>query len=61
MILLNYFVFLPVILWVGLYTFNFGRWCLKQKNVIGAIAVFMLASACVVVPGYLLFFGFSRY
>ncbi len=54
--LLNYFVFLPVILWVGLYTFNFGRWCLKQKNIVGAIFVFLLASASVVVPGYLLFF-----
>lgn len=56
MLLLNYFVFLPVILWVGLYTFNFGRWCLKQKNIVGAIFVFLLASASVVIPGYLLFF-----
>ncbi len=54
--LLNYFVFLPVILWVGMYTFTFGRWCLKQKNVSGAVAVFVLASASIVVPVYLLFF-----
>lgn len=57
MLLLNYFVFLPVILWIGLYTFNFGRWCLRQKNIVGAIFVFMLASASVVVPAFLLFFG----
>lgn len=56
MLLLNYLVFLPVILWVGLYTFNFGRWCLKQKNIVGAIFVFMLASASVVIPVFLLFF-----
>jgi len=42
---------------VGLYTFNFGRWCLKQKNLLGALFVFLLASASVVIPSYLLFFG----
>lgn len=58
MSLLNYILFLPAILWVGLYTFNFGRWCLKQKNLPGAIFVFLLASASVVIPSFLLLFRF---
>ncbi|MDT3705147.1 MAG: hypothetical protein ROZ36_19650 [Thermincola sp.] len=57
MFLLKYLLLMPVILWIGLYTFNFGRWCLKQKNLIGAIFVFMLASACVAIPSFLLIFG----
>lgn len=53
---LKYFLLLPI-LWVGLYTFFFGRWCLKQKNLLGAVFVFMLASASVVIPVYLLLFN----
>lgn len=49
-------LFMPVIMWVGLYTFFFGRWCLKQKNILGAAFVFFLASASVVIPTYLLLF-----
>jgi len=46
---------LIALLWVAVYTISFGRWTWKRKNRLGAVMVFLVALATVVLPIYALF------
>lgn len=52
----DYFVFLLVFL-VGIKTFQYGVWTLKNKNLSGGIFVFILSLSSVSLGAYLLLFG----
>ena len=45
-----------IILWAFLYTTSFGVWTWKKKNKLGAIMVFVIAIASVVLPIYSVYF-----
>ncbi|HHW49306.1 MAG TPA: hypothetical protein GXX14_11930 [Clostridiaceae bacterium] len=38
--------------WIFLYTTSYGVWVWKKKNILGAIAVFLVAVAALVFPVY---------
>lgn len=45
-----------ILIWVCIYTASFGRWTWKKKNKLGAVMVFLIALAVLVLPFYTLFF-----
>lgn len=44
------------LLWVVVYTISFGTWTWKNKNKLGAIAIFIVALTTLVLPMYSMFF-----
>lgn len=44
-----------LLLLIAVYTISFGRWTWKRKNKLGAIMVFLVALATLVLPVYALF------
>ncbi len=45
-----------VLIWATVYTASFGIWTLKDKNKIGAIALFILALTVLALPIYAMYF-----
>ncbi|MEW6228735.1 MAG: hypothetical protein AB1700_11740 [Bacillota bacterium] len=50
-----FFTIMPLPIGVAIYTASFGLWLLRQKNLRGAVGVFVTAAACVAAPALLLF------
>jgi predicted membrane channel-forming protein YqfA (hemolysin III family) len=49
-------VLILILLWVFVYTCSYGIWTWKKENRFGAVMVFLLAAAALVLPVYSLFF-----
>lgn len=43
-------------IWAAIYTVSFGNWTWKNKNKIGAVAIFVVAVTVIGLPVYLLLF-----
>jgi len=56
MISFDRIIMFVILLWISLYTMSFGRWTWKKKNKLGAVMVFAVALAVLVLPVYTIFF-----
>lgn len=56
MITLSRIIVLIIIIGTFIYTISYGRWTWKKKNKLGAIMIFILAIAVILLPVYSLFF-----
>lgn len=46
---------LPALL-VAIYTWNYARWAARQRLILGAVGLYLLAAACVAVPAFVYWF-----
>ncbi|MCX8130184.1 MAG: hypothetical protein N3I35_08805 [Clostridia bacterium] len=56
MLSLEKLVVIIVLIWVALYTGSFGVWTWRKKNKAGAVMVFLITAAVLILPAYTLFF-----
>lgn len=47
-----------LLLWVFIRTISYGKWTWDKKNRLGAIAVFIVAIASLIIPIYTMFFRY---
>jgi predicted membrane channel-forming protein YqfA (hemolysin III family) len=55
MISVDRILILIILLWIAAYTVSFGKWTWKRRNRLGAVMVFLVALAAIVLPIYALF------
>lgn len=55
MITLDRIIIVVVLIWVFIYTASYGQWTWRKKNRIGAIMVYILALASLILPLYSIF------
>lgn len=56
MVSIERIVTIIVLLWVFVYTASYGNWTWKRKNKLGAVMVYVVAIAALVLPVYTIFF-----
>ncbi|RCX19429.1 hypothetical protein DFR58_103175 [Anaerobacterium chartisolvens] len=39
-----------IVVWTGIYTFSYGIWTCKRKNILGGIMLMLLALVVIVLP-----------
>ena len=47
---------IAILIWISVYTASYGRWTWKRKNKLGAMMIFLIALAVLVLPIYTIFF-----
>lgn len=56
MLIVTYILVFTLLAGISVYTVSFGIWTWKKKNRLGALMVFAVAAANMVLPVYSLFF-----
>lgn len=47
-----------ILVWVFVRTISFGKWTWDKKNRLGAVAVYLIALASLIIPIYTMYFRF---
>lgn len=50
------FIAVAILIWISIYTASYGKWTWKRKNKLGALMIFLIAIAVLVLPIYTIFF-----
>ena len=56
MVTIDRLLTLIILIWAFIYTISYGTWTWKSKNRLGAVMVYLLALAVVILPIYTIFF-----
>jgi len=51
-------ILIIILLWVFIRTISYGKWTWDKKNRLGAIAIYFVAIASLIIPVYTMFFRY---
>ncbi|WP_159063439.1 hypothetical protein [Acetivibrio saccincola] len=55
---LDRIILIIILLWVFIRTISYGKWTWDKKNRLGAIVIYFVAIASLIIPVYTMFFRY---